>query len=111
MTKYHAVRTNGYASKAEARRADELKLLLAARKIYNLREQVPFDLLPADKTLGYSRPLRYIADFVFDEDMGDKWELKKTRRVVEDCKGYRTPVYKLKKRLMLQLLGIDITEV
>ena len=31
--------------------------------------------------------------------------------VLEDVKGVKTAVYKLKKRLMLAVHGIDITEV
>ena len=101
MSKYRAVRTNGYASKAEANRAAELHMLSKAGHIENLQEQVSFELLPVDKMLGFPRPLRYVADFVYTYD---------GIRVVEDVKGMQTPVYKLKKRLMAQLLGITITE-
>jgi uncharacterized protein DUF1064 len=101
-SKYRAKRTGKYASKREADTAAKLKLLEQAGGIVDLREQVPFDLLPACPTAGYSRPLRYIADFVFIEE---------GKRVVADSKGFRTPVYLLKKRLMAQLHGIAIREI
>lgn len=102
MSKYRAVRTNGYASKREAKRAWELSLLLQAGAISNLREQAVFELLPADSGSGYVMPLRYIADFVYTEN---------GHQVVEDCKGFKTDVYRIKKRLMRQLLGISVVEV
>lgn len=105
--KYHARRTDGYASAREAKRATELRLLERAGKIAELREQVKFELLPAAKELGYPRPLTYIADFIYID-----WpRTRAATSVVEDSKGVRTPVYRLKKRLMKQLMGINITEV
>jgi hypothetical protein len=44
---------------------------------------------------------RYRADFVYVES---------GKRIVEDTKGMRTDVYKLKKKMMLAILGIDIKE-
>lgn len=44
----------------------------------------------------------YVADFVYT-DNGE--------RVVADKKGYRTDVYKLKKKLMKAILGIEILEL
>jgi len=104
MTKYRAVRTNGYASKKENKRAAELRLLERAGVIGPVTEQLAFEILPAAPTLGYKMPLRYVADFRY-------LDLANKREIVEDVKGFRTPVYKLKKRLMAQLLGITITEV
>lgn len=100
-SKYRAVRTNGYASKREAKRAWELKLLRDQGAISNLNEQVTYTLLPACE--GYTRPLRYIADFTYLDTEGVPH--------CEDSKGFRTDVYKLKKRLMWQLLGIKVEEV
>ena len=104
MSKYRAVRTGKYASKREANRAYELGLLLEAGWISDLREQVSFDLLSARPDLGYSRPLRYVADFVYCDKADNQ-------TIVEDVKGMETPVYRIKKRMMLQLLGIAIAEV
>jgi|ERR1035441_4192632 hypothetical protein len=101
-SKYGAKRTDGYASGREALRAAELRILERAGKIGPFNEQVPYTLLPA--TAEFPRALRYIADFTYvDRETGEV--------VIEDAKGVRTPVFKLKKRLMKQLLGVDITEV
>jgi Protein of unknown function (DUF1064) len=109
VSKYHAKRTNGYASKKEANRAAELQALARCGAILALQEQVPFQLLPADPANGYERPLIYIADFCYIAPPCANCEVP--IRHVEDVKGFRTPVYKLKKRLMLQLLGVEIEEV
>lgn len=86
----------------EHRRWLDLRLLETAGAIQDLRKKVTFDLLPAAmKGHKRMRPLRYIADFVYLED---------GLKVVEDAKGYRNELYKLKKRLMWQLLGIEIFE-
>ena len=42
-----------------------------------------------------------MADFVY---------LENGQLVVEDVKGVRTPVYKLKKRLMAERFGIEVKE-
>ncbi len=98
MNKYHAKPTGGHASKAEHRRACELKLLERAGKISDLKEQVRFELVP--KRDG-ERAVVYVADFTYTE---------KGTFVVEDCKGFKTPVYRLKKRLMAHVHGIKIRE-
>ena len=110
MSKYRAVRTNGYASKREANRAAELRLLEKAGVIANLEEQVSFDLLPGMAAIGCPRALRYEADFRYLRKF-EGMAIWDPTPVVEDAKGVRTPVYKIKKRLMRQLLGIEITEV
>ncbi len=86
----------------EYRRWQDLRLLETAGKIERLEKKVTFDLLPpAMKEGKRMRPIRYVADFVyFEEGM----------KVVEDAKGFRNELYKLKKRLMWQLLGIEIYE-
>jgi hypothetical protein len=98
MSKYHAVRTGKYASKAEASRAAELALMEKIGLISDLREQVSFELLPK---FGKERAIRYVADWTYVQD---------GQLVVEDKKGFRPPLYRLKRRMMLQLLGITITE-
>lgn len=103
MSKYRNKRTRGYASKKEAERANQLGLLQHAGKISNLREQVRFQLIPKcerdDGTI--ERELSYIADFVYTES---------GKEVVEDVKGYRTDVFKIKRKLMLYVHGITIKE-
>lgn len=73
-----------------------LRLLERAGRISDLKRQVRFELIP--KQVGESS-CSYIADFVYNED---------GKQVVEDCKGYKTDVYKIKKKLMLWVHGIRI---
>ena len=103
-SKYRNQRTNGHASKKEARRAAKLQQLAAAGVITDLREQVRYLIVPkavdaAGKVI--ERAAHYIADFVY---------LRDGTEVVEDCKGMRTPEYVLKRKLMLMVHGIRITE-
>ena len=108
MNKYGAkkVELDGirFDSKKEARVYSELKLLERAGKICDLRLQVPFDLLPAQKIGGkvVERKVTYKADFVYHEN---------GLQVVVDAKGVRTKEYIIKRKLMLYLFGIRIKEV
>ena len=101
-SKYHAKKTvlDGirFDSKKEAKRYNELRTLEKLKVISNLRLQVPYVLI--EKSI-YGRSIKYLADFVY---------LKDGETVVEDCKGVRTPVYRLKKRLMAEKYGIIIQE-
>lgn len=101
VSKYKAIRTNGYASKKEANRAAELAILAQAGKIREVWPQPKFLLLKADE-LG--RAIHYVGDFSY-------WDNEKQDRVVEDVKGFKTPVYKLKRRMMWALHKIKIVEV
>lgn len=97
-----------FDSTMEAKRYDELMLLLKAGKIRNLKLQPEFTLTEAYKTPeGESvKAMRYRADFSYDKHLGDGfWE-----HVIEDVKGMKTPQYLLKKKLM-QDRGLTITEV
>lgn len=87
-----------FDSGREAERYYELRLLERAGKISGLRRQVPYVLIPAQKG---ERACKYIADFVYMEN-GEE--------IVEDCKGYRTEVYRLKRKMMLYIHGIKIRE-
>lgn len=102
-SKYGAVKTEvdgiTFASKHEASRYLELWLLEQAGEITNLRLQVPFELIPKSK---YGMPIRYIADFTYNDLNG--------QLIVEDAKGVKTPVYRIKRRLMAELKGIEIKE-
>lgn len=82
----------------EANRWCDLLLLQRAGVIHDLQRQVKFVLIPKQEG---ERPVYYIADFVYIEN---------GKRVVEDVKGHRTDVYKLKKKLMLYVHGIRIKE-
>jgi hypothetical protein len=94
--KYRAVPTvvDGirFASKREAKRWSELKLLEQAGDIKNLRRQVRYKL---------TMPVAYVADFVYE------WRHGATV-VIEDAKGYATPLFKRKARLMKQQHNIDV---
>ena len=93
-----------FASTHEAKRYAELKLLQRAGKISDLRCQVSFVLIPSQFINGkcVERECKYIADFTYREN---------GEFVVEDAKGYKTDVYKIKKKLMLEKYGIRIKEV
>jgi hypothetical protein len=98
--KYRNVKTDGYASKKEAQRAAELKLMQQAGHITDLREQVRYELIPAQ---GSERACHYVADFVYFDAANNL--------IVEDTKGFRTPDYVIKRKLMKFVHGISITEV
>jgi hypothetical protein len=102
VNKYGAKRTDGYASKREATRAAELRLLERAGQISELREQVSIMLQGENGPLTGSsgRALTYRADFVYREN---------GREIVEDCKGFQTPAYKL-KRAILKAQGVEVRE-
>ena len=76
-----------------------LKMLARAGRISDLKRQVPYELIPKQGTM---RACTYIADFTYYDDKGNL--------VVEDCKGYRTEAYKIKKKLLRYTHGITIKE-
>ncbi len=75
-------------------------------EIRNLRCQVSFDLEVNGVLI-----CRYIADFVYElcDDEIPGTLMNKT--VVEDYKGMKTPIYKLKEKLMLACHDIEIRVV
>ena len=96
-----------FDSMKEANRYEELKLMEQAQIITRLKRQVPFELLPACDR--YKRPLFYIADFTYYKIGADRLIF-----VAEDVKSAATAkdkTYKIKKRMMYQILGIKIQEV
>lgn len=94
------MKVNGYDSKHEAEVARNLHLLAEHGKITELEEQKKFILVPHD---GKGRNVTYWADFVYRDEHGVQHVL--------DAKGFKTDIYKLKKRLMWLLLHIEIEEV
>ena len=112
MNKYHNRELDTpdgkFDSVKEYRRWQELKLLQRAGEIYDLQRQVPFVLIPTqkDEITGkvIERECKYIADFTYRS-------CKTGRITVEDAKGAKTEVYKLKKKIMLYRHGIQIKEV
>jgi hypothetical protein len=113
MSKYFSRKiTNAdgvFDSKREYERWKELRFMETAGKIANLQRQVVYELIPAQyaPSTGKKRgkllehPCRYKADFVYTEN---------EQPVVEDCKGYRTPEYRIKRKLMLWVHGIRVRE-
>lgn len=92
-----------FDSKKEAKRYQELLLLQKGGVIADLKRQVPYTLVPAfNLNKKRYRAMNYVADFVYKEN---------DKEVVEDTKGYRTEVYKIKKKLMAYIYQIEIREV
>lgn len=128
-SKYHAKKTvlDGitFDSRKEARRYSELKLLEKSGRIKDLRLQVPFELIPAQrepdqvgkrggKVKGkvIERAVIYKADFVYLERLDIPFtDEEKWVEVVEDTKGVKTKEYILKRKMMLYFHGIRIREV
>lgn len=132
--KVHAEKTeDGYASKKEAKRAAELRLMEQAGQIKNLQEQKRYVLVPAvyetesgklvkdwaekpkkelERQYGklkiLERSLVYVSDFIYEQD---------GETIVEDVKGYKksnAAVYRIfvaKRKLMLHEYGIRVREV
>ena len=99
---------NGSSIK-ERKRGEELELMQRAGIISDLQKQVQYELIPAHyevvngKRKCIERACTYRADFVY-------YDVEKKQLIVEDSKGVRTEVYKIKRKLMLFLHGIKIKE-
>ena len=90
-----------FDSKKEATRFKELCLLQTQGLIKDVQLQVKFELIPKQKD---ERACFYVADFVYTD-------CETGQMVVEDVKGMRTDVYKIKRKLMLYFHGIQIKEI
>lgn len=107
-SKYHAKKTTvdgiTFDSKREADRYLVLKGMEEDGLISDLRRQVRYELVPAFDVDGrHYRPVYYVADFVYvDKETG--------KTVVEDVKGMRTDVYRLKSKLFARRYGMSIKE-
>lgn len=88
-----------FDSKAEHRRYHILKLMEKANEIRNLERSPRFDLIVNGIKCGF-----YKADFAY---------FKGQKRVIEDVKSEptKTPVYRLKKKIVEALYGVEIVEV
>ena len=91
-----------FDSKHEAERYLVLRADEIAGRISELRCQVPFELIPP-QLHGKWRATTYIADFTYMDSEG--------QFVVEDAKGFKTEVYRIKKKLMLLKHGVVVREV
>ena len=85
-----------FDSKKEANRYGELRLLERFGKIANLKLQPEFACVVNGKKV-----CKYTADFRYTTPSGE---------VIEDVKGVKTTVYRIKKKLVEALFGIEITE-
>lgn len=125
MSKYRNQKTTTadgivHDSRKEANRWCELLLMQRGGVIRDLDRQVEFLLIPTQietyERVGkrgqalkqgsrvVEKACKYVADFVYVD-------CKTGKTVVEDTKGVRTEAYRIKKKLMLQIYGIKITEV
>lgn len=102
--KYHNIKEGGWDSRKEKRRGAELELLQRAGEIRELNRQVRFTLIPAQYKDGKCiyRSTVYIADFTY--------RLKDGTFVVEDCKGFKTRDYIIKKKLLYERFGYLVKE-
>jgi hypothetical protein len=99
-SKYANERCGKYASRHEADVATKLAALASSGAILELEEQTRIVLVEGN---GTEKPITYIADFTY-------WD-KEGRYHVLDAKGFKTPVYRLKKRMAKLLHKIEIEEV
>lgn len=92
-----------FASKKEARRYLELKAMQAAGEIGNLKCQVKFELIERqvdDDGKFLFHPINYFADFTYYDKNGNY--------IVEDTKGVKTEVFRIKEKLMFREHRIKI---
>lgn len=108
MSKYRNRKTKVdgmlFDSRHEATRWIELKYMERAGLITDLRRQVPFELIPAVRSgrKVIQRAITYVADFVYTQS---------GKQVIEDAKGVKTDVYRIKKKLLYWRYGYEIKEV
>jgi len=86
-----------FDSQAEGRRFSQLKLLLRAGTIEDLVLQPRFPFV-----VNGIKVCTYVADFGYREA---------DESVVEDVKGVKTDVYRIKRALMKAIYGIEIREI
>lgn len=92
-----------FDSQREANRWRDLKWLETGGIIRDLERQVTYELAPAVNLHGETRKkaaLRYVADFRYRDSMGAV--------IVEDAKGFESPVSRIKRHLMKSVHGIDV---
>lgn len=86
-----------FDSRREASRYKDLRLMEKAEEITSLRLQERFPIIVCREEICI-----YVADFYYQRKDG-VW-------IIEDSKGVRTPIYKLKKKLVEAIYGIKILE-
>ncbi len=88
-----------FDSKAEARRWEKLRSWYHQGIITKLGRQPKFPFHIHGKLM-----FTYIADFKYTD-------IQTGIEIIEDVKGVKTPMYKLKKKIIEEMYGITITEV
>lgn len=92
-----------FDSKRERNYYIKLKMLEDNGDIEDLQLQVKYELQPSFKINGKTiRKIEYVADFTYKQD---------GMLHIIDTKGFRTEVYKLKKKLFEYKYGLEIEEV
>lgn len=98
----------------EAKRWRELCLLYRAGEIGEVKRQVEFVLIPAQRyrddsgKIHTERAVKYVADYTYRDARSGKM-------IIEDVKGYKGgqayAVFKIKKKLMRFIHGLEVREV
>jgi len=95
-----------FPSQREANRYGELRLLERAGEIRDLTLQPRFELHAHLLSIVHKPPVSigaYLADFAYVTKDGTT--------VIEDCKGFRTPLYRWKKKHVEAEYGVRIVEI
>lgn len=106
--KYHNIKVEYKGIKFDSVKEMKYYQLLEYRQkigeIKNLKLQVPYELIPTYKINNKTiRKTQYKADFTYIS-------VKDNKLHVVDTKGFRTEVYKLKKKMFEYKYGIEIEE-
>lgn len=109
MSKYYSKKITvdniNFDSKKEANYYLKLKMLLKSGAIKDLELQKEFILQDKFKINGKTRrQISYKADFTYFSTQDNKLH-------IVDVKGFKTEIYKLKKKLFEYKYGIEIEEV
>ena len=103
MSKYRNIKVDAdghrFDSRKEFRRYCDLKALQLGNAIEDLELQPRFPMV-----INGVKVCTYVADFRYRDRVSGEV-------IVEDAKGVRTPLYKLKARLLKAIHGIEIVEV
>ena len=97
--KHRNVKVEGFDSKGERDRYNDLALLQRAGKISDLQKQVRFDFIHNGIKI-----CSYVADFTYVENgqkVTEDWKSKITRK---------NPTYIIKRKMMKAFYGIEIRE-
>lgn len=101
--KYGAIKTKfmGYTfdSRWESERWGQLTAMERAGAIRDLERQIKYDIIVNGEKI-----CKYIADFKYNQVEEDGSQVE----IVEDAKGVETAEFKLKKKLMKAVHGIEI---